>query len=103
MTLALLFLRGRRKPFLALVHGLVGAAGFGLLLLLLRGPRRGEAMGVGSFGEAAAVLFGVALVLGLLIALLRRRAPRVTSLLIASHSGLAVTGFVLFLAWVSVG
>ena len=31
----------------------------------LQGPRRGDAMGVGSFGIAAATLFGIALVLGL--------------------------------------
>jgi len=102
-TLALLFLRGQRRPILGIVHGVAGAIGFCLLLVALQGPRRGDAMGVGSFGTAASVLFCIALVFGLLIAVMSRRAPRVTGLLIATHAGLAIIAFVLFLAWTSIG
>ncbi len=57
---------------LGLLHGLLGAAGLVMLLLALRGPPRGEAMGVGPFGRIAAVLLAMALLAGLAIL---RRAP----------------------------
>jgi hypothetical protein len=82
-------------------HGLIGAIGLGLLIIALQGPRRGDAMGVGSFGTVAAVLFAFALPLGPLIGLLARRAPRVAGLTVVTHASLAITAFVLFLAWVS--
>ena len=103
VTLALLYLRGQRTPFLGLVHGVVGAAGFCLLVLVLQGPRRGDAMGVGSFGIAAAVLFGIALAFGLIIAVSIRHAPRVAGVTIATHATLAIIAFVLLLAWASIG
>jgi len=102
-TLALLYLRdsGRRKTGLGVVHGVIGAAGLCLLVLALRGPRRGDAMGVGSFGLAASVLFGVALAIGPAIPLLWRRSPRGAGVAVAIHAGFAITAFVLFLAWTS--
>jgi hypothetical protein len=104
-ALAGLYLHGPsgRKPILAVLHGLVAAAGVGLLLIALRGPRRGDAMGVGSFGIVAAVLFGIALVLGPFISVLYRRSPAAAGAVIATHASLAITGFVVFLAWVSMG
>jgi hypothetical protein len=59
-------------------------------------------MGAGSFGIAAAALFGTALVLGLFIPALYRRSRRVAGIVIATHASIAVTGFVLFLAWISI-
>jgi hypothetical protein len=100
-TLALLYLRGRRMWFVAIVHGVVGAAGLALLVLALRGPRHGDAMGAGSFGSIAAVLFGVALAFGLSVPLLRTRSPRIGGVVIATHASVAITGFVLLLAWIS--
>ena len=58
-------------------------------------------MGVGSFGIAASVLFGSALTIGLFIPMLMKRSPRVAGLVIATHATVAITGFVLFLAWSS--
>jgi hypothetical protein len=58
-------------------------------------------MGVGSFGMFAAVLFGLALAFGPLIRLLARRLPHVGGTIIAAHASLAITAFVLFLAWAS--
>jgi hypothetical protein len=84
-----------------MVHGLTGAIGLGLLIFALQGPRRGDAMGAGSFGIVAAVLFGSALAFGPLIRLLRRRAAHVAGAVIATHASLAITAFVLFLAWAS--
>lgn len=103
MTLALRYLRGGRIPIPGVVHGLVGAAGFGLLIVALRGPRRSDAMGVGSFGIVALVLFGIALTLGPFIPPLTRRAPRFAGLLLAVHATVAITAYVLFLAWASIG
>lgn len=103
VALALLYVRGTmtRTWIVGLVHGVVGAGGFGMLLLALQGPRHGDAMGAGSFGFIAAVLFGLALACGPLIPLLARRRPHVAGVLIATHGSLATAAFVLFLAWSS--
>jgi len=103
VTLALLYIRGAstRRPVVGVVHGLTGAVGFGLLVIALQGPRRGDAMGVGSFGFSAAVLFGIALAIGPCIPLLAKRSLRVTGLIVATHASLSITAFVLFLAWAS--
>jgi hypothetical protein len=103
VALALLYLRGTtpRRPIVGLIHGMLGATGFVLLITALRGPRRGDAMGVGSFGIFAAVLFGIALTVAPLIPLLAKRSPRVSGVVIAAHASLAITAFVLFLAWAS--
>jgi hypothetical protein len=102
-TLALLYLRGVVKPIAGVLHGLLGVTGLGLLILALRGPRHGDAMGVGSFGITAAVLVGVALTIGPFIPLSAKRSPRVAGVVIATHATLAITGFVLLLAWTSLG
>jgi hypothetical protein len=108
VVLALARLRGigphgglAHGPLAGLVHGLLGVTGFCLLLIALQEPRRGDSMGAGSFGVVAAVLFGGALVFGPLIRLFSRRAPEVAGVLLAAHGSLAVTAFVLFLAWSS--
>jgi uncharacterized membrane protein len=102
-TLVLLFVRGTapRSSVAGIVHGCTGAVGLGLLILVLQGPRRGDAMGAGSFGIFAAVLFSFALAIGPLIRLLARRLPNVTGAVIATHASFAITAFVLFLAWAS--
>jgi hypothetical protein len=100
--LALCFMRDISKPLLGALHGALGAAGLALLLLTLQGPRRGEAMGVGSFGFFAAVLLALALVFGLFVLLLLRRASPAAGFMIAVHATMAITGYVLLLAWVSV-
>jgi hypothetical protein len=96
---------GRRGPpwLVGALHGVLGAGGLGALLLLLQGPRRGDAMGVGGFGTAAAVLFAAAAVAGVAVPLLIRRFPRGAGLTIAVHASLAITGYVLFLAWSAMG
>ena len=102
MVLGLLWLKGDgRRPRTGLAHGLLGATGLSLLLLALQGPRRGEAMGMGSFGSIAAVLFALALTLGPLMPLLSKRTPRAAGVALAAHAVLAITAFVLLLAWVS--
>nr|WP_294509329.1 hypothetical protein [uncultured Rhodopila sp.] len=100
--LALWHLRADGGPpaMVGLLHGVIGATGLGVLLLVLRGPAHGVAAGVGSFGTTAAWLFGAALVTGIAVLMRRRRADAV---MIAIHSGLAITGYVLLLAWNSLG
>jgi hypothetical protein len=94
------YLRGNSRPPLAagIAHGLIGAVGLIVLLLALRGPPRGVANGVGSFGSAAAVLFATALLTGLALLLLRRK-----PVLIAIHAGIAIAAYTLLLAWNSLG
>ena len=102
-VLALLHLRvtdgAGRPPLVAgIAHGIVGAAGLAALLLALQGPPRGADTGVGSFGTMAAVLFAGALLTGVAILLLRRKA-----IVMAIHAGIAITGYVLLLAWNALG
>jgi hypothetical protein len=78
------------------VHGGFGVSGFAVLLLVLQGPPRGVSAGAGSFGPTAAVLFATALLFGVVIWLRRRNTPVV---LIAIHSGIAITAYVLLVAW----
>jgi hypothetical protein len=87
---------GNQRPPLAagIAHGLIGALGLGLLLLALRGPPRGIASGVGAFGTYSAVLFVAALLTGIVMLMIRRKA-----VVMAIHAGIAITGYVLLLAW----
>jgi hypothetical protein len=84
-----------------MAHGLLGAVGFVLLLLGLRGPPRGVAMGAGQFGVIAAGLVACGLLLGGLVFLgrLRRRPP--AALVIGLHATLAVGGLVMLAAYLS--
>ena len=68
------------------------------LLVVLRGPPRGVEAGAGSFGAVAAWLFGGAVVTGIVIASVRQKA-----VVMAIHAGFAITGYVLLLAWSSLG
>ena len=77
---------------------MVGAAGLAVLLLALRGPARGAAVGVGSFGAVSAGLFGAALMTGVVLLLLRRK-----GVVMAIHAGIAITGYVMVMAWVALG
>lgn len=105
IALALLHLRGLGKPpwMIGVLHGMFGAAGIAALLLALRGPPRGRLTGVASFGTIAAVVACVALVAGLGVVTLSRRSGRGIGLLIAVHATLAITAYVLLLAYVALG
>ncbi len=76
-------------------------AGFIVLLLGLRGPPRGVAEGAGSFGVIAAVMLALALLaaLAIIAAQMRRRTPGM--LVVAIHATLAIAGFVVLAAYVS--
>ena len=85
------------------LHGILGAVGLAALVVALRGPPRGVAMGVGSFGRIAAGLLVGALIagLGILVARLRRR--RVLSLVVGVHATVAISGIVVLAAYTLVG
>ena len=88
---------------LAALHGLVGVAGLGCLLLALQGPPRGLDRGTAGFGTIAAALIAAAAVLGagFVAARLRGRAP--LGLMIVAHATLAVSGFVILTAYALAG
>jgi hypothetical protein len=105
-VLAMLHLRAtspaQRPPWVSgAVHGVGGVIGLALLLIALRGPPRGVVNGTASFGLQAAVFLGGAIVTGIGIIVLARRRGRATSLMMAVHALLAVTGYVLLAAYVS--
>ena len=72
----------------------MGAAGLAVLLLALRGPVTGAAAGVASFGPLSAVLCGGALLTGVGLFFLKQKGA-----VMAIHAGIAVSGYVLLLAW----
>src|SRR5580704_2573739 len=88
---------------LAGLHGLVGVAGLGCLLLALQGPPRGLDSGTAAFGTIAAALVAAAALLGagFLATRLRGRTP--LGLLIVVHVTLAVSGFVILTDYVLAG
>ena len=95
---------GDRPPFVAgVAHGVAGAVGFVVLLLALREPARGVGAGVGSFGTVAAVLFGGALLTGVALLLLRRKTVAIKTVVMTIHAGIAITAYVLLLAWNALG
>ena len=89
----------RRLPIGAgIAHGTLGVVGLGLLLFALQGPARGIDTGVASFGTASAALFAGAALTGVVMLRLRRKA-----IVMAVHAGIAITGYVLLLAWYALG
>jgi hypothetical protein len=90
---------GSRPPVVAgISHGIVGTVGLGALLLALRGPMRGVATGVSSFGTVAAVLFAAAALTGVVLLSWRRN-----GVVMAIHAGIAITGYAIVLAWAWLG
>jgi hypothetical protein len=105
IALGLLYLRGGTRPpwMVGVLHGLFGTAGIATLILALRGPPRGLLNGVASFGAIAAVLACVALVAGLGVVTLARWSGCGVGLMIAVHGSLAITAYVLLIAYVALG
>ena len=106
-ALAVLHLRndGARTPPWPLValHGLLAIVGLCCLALALRGPPRGLAQGMASFGIIATVLITLCALAGagLLAAhILKKRIP---GLVIGIHATLAVSGLVILAAYVLAG
>ena len=82
------------------VHGLLGLSGLSALIVaVVSGAGTGDRYGTASFGPVAVILAALAVLAGAGIALLGRRAARSIGLLIAVHASLAVTAYVLLLAY----
>gem|GEM_PF-1541428 len=102
--LAVAFLRGpqAKPPHRAIppVHGALGGAGLGALLVALRHglPRTG--MGTAGFGVIAAGLLGLAFALGLALGVARRY-RRLPGALVGAHASLAIAGFVVLLTLIA--
>jgi hypothetical protein len=88
---------------LGLAHGGLGGTGLLFLLAALRGGAVHPAAGVAGFGQAAAWLLGVALLLGLSVLAMGRGGRGRTSILIAVHATLAISGIVVLMALVVLG
>lgn len=104
-ALALRHLRGTTRPHWAVgaLHGLLGLASVAILALALQGPPRGLQAGVGSFGMAAAVLAATAFAVGLILLVLLRARGRIAGLATAVHATLAISAYVVLLAYVALG
>jgi hypothetical protein len=102
-ALAVRFLRGAPATAVpwpaAALHGIVGIAGLGCLILALRGPPRGLDQGTASFGAIAATLLALAALAGLGILLMHRGKRRRAGTLIGLHATLAISGFVVLAAY----
>ena len=87
-----------------ITHGSVAALGVAMLIagLLTRAPAE-DRFGVAFFPSAAAVLAGLALVAGLGILFFARRSGRGIGVFIGAHATLAVTAYVMLLAYVLLG
>lgn len=103
--LALLHLRGTTRPswVVGALHGLIGLVSLVALFLALQGPARGVQTGVAPFGMVAAVLAAVAFAIGLVVLLLLRARRPVAGLAIAAHATLAISAYVVLLAYVALG
>ncbi|HUN43040.1 MAG TPA: hypothetical protein VMU81_22335 [Acetobacteraceae bacterium] len=97
---------GRMRPLRWPVwglHGLLGLAGFILLLLSLGGPPRGAAMGLANFGLFSAVLLAVALLAGLEMLFERLRYHRLPILVVGLHATLAIGAVIILAAYTMMG
>jgi hypothetical protein len=102
VVISIRFLGDGRLPSRAIgaAHGLLGASGLSALIVaLVSGTGTGDRYGTASFGAAAAILAALAALAGAGIALLGRRAARSIGLLIGVHASLAITAYVLLLAY----
>ena len=82
-------------------HGLLGLAGFVLLLRGLGGPPRGLSTGASQFGAIGAVMVGSGLLLGGLVFVGRWRGRPPSPMLLGIHASIAVGGLVMLAAYLA--
>lgn len=99
ILLGILYLGRRRRPTLATLHLVLGAAGIELLLLLLHGTPAGITLPAGPAAAWAAGLLAAAMALGLFARLGYRRAPARAEAMLGAHAAAGVAGLLVFLSW----
>jgi hypothetical protein len=90
-----------RSWIVAALHGVVAATGLGVLVFALKGPVRGFAHGVDSFGEIAALLAAAALLLGSIFLFFPKTSRH--GWLIGAHATLGIAAFVFLSGYVLLG
>jgi len=88
---------------LAALHGLLAVVGLGCLVLALHGPSRGLDQGTASFGIISAALLALAASVGAKLLAARVFKKRIGGGTIGIHATLAVSGFVILIAYVFAG
>jgi hypothetical protein len=96
-TMGLQYLRGiKRKPMMIGIHLLLAIGTMEPLLVLLGGTPNGENLANVHLGEWAAGFVALALFLGLIAAVLARRAVAGAQWILALHAAAGVSGLVAF-------
>jgi hypothetical protein len=100
--LGLLYLR-RVRPIKAWLgaHILLGMAGIEQVAILTRGAPNGEIFKAGEYGTAALACFGLAMFSGFTAPLLGQKSRRNGEMMLATHAGAGIAGFVLLLLWLA--
>lgn len=101
VILGILHLGRRRKPLLATLHLVLGAAGIELLLILLHWTPAGITLPAGPTAAWAAGLLAAAMALGLFARLSYRHAPGRAEAMLGAHAAAGVAGLLVFLSWAS--
>ena len=96
------YLQGiKPKPVMIGLHLLLGIGTLEPMLILLGGTPNGETLAAQNLGEWAAGLVALALFLGLIAAVLARRAVPHAGWILAIHVGAGFSGFLAFVAAVT--
>ena len=105
--LAILYLKGAsaKPPAVSVLvaHAALGAAALVVLVVALSRGLPQTGMGTTGFGRVAGVLLALALAVGLMLAHAARQRRRPSELLVGTHAGLAIAGFVVLLTLVALG
>ena len=99
ILLGVSYLGRRRRPSLATIHLVLGAAGIELLLVLLHWTPAGITLPAGTAAAWAGGLLAAAMFLGLVARLTYRRAPGRAEAMLGAHAAAGVAGLLVFLSW----
>jgi hypothetical protein len=100
VVLGLQYLRGERsKPVVIGLHLLFGAGGLEVMALLLHGTPDRRIEPAGSLLTPAAALVMAAMFSGLVAPMVGRKSRLTMNVALVVHVSVAITGFVLLLAW----
>ena len=101
LALAVLHLRGIRKPVLIGLHLLLGFGALELMVVLLKGTSDSDGLPAGDFGNVSAGFMALAAFVGLLTPILGRRSRLTANAMLLAHGGAGLAGVLLCMAWVS--